>query len=195
MEHPAPNDSAVPARWTSEQYLHLIADGVLTPEDEVELLEGVIVAMAPSSVRHDAGVARLSHALFQAVAGRAVVRIQLPLEAGALSLPEPDAAVVPGHLRDYDDRRPRAALLVVEVADSSLKQDRLTKRAIYAAAGIPEYWIVNLRDDCVEVRRGPEPQARRYASVAIARRGERIELAGLTGVSVAVDDLLPSPER
>jgi Uma2 family endonuclease len=66
---------------------------------------------------------------------------------------------------------------------------------MYAAAGIPEYWIVNLRDDCVEVRREPEPDARRYGSVRIARRGERIELVGLPGVSVAVDDLLPSPAR
>jgi Uma2 family endonuclease len=78
------------------------------------------------------------------------------------------------------------------VSDTSLKQDRLTKRAIYAAGGIPEYWIVNLRDDCVEVRRRPEPEARGYAGITIARRGERIELVALPGVSLAVDDLLPS---
>ena len=62
--------------------------------------------------------------------------------------------------------------------------DRLTQRAIYASAAILEYWIVNLRDDCVEVRRDPEPAARRYASTAIVRRGERIELAALSGVVV-----------
>src|SRR5206468_4016924 len=84
---------------------------------------------------------------------------------------EPDAAVIPGAIEDYDREHPRAALLVAEVSDSSLKQDRLTKGAIYAAAGIPEYWIVNLRDDCVEVRRQPEPEKRRYASIAIAGRG------------------------
>jgi Uma2 family endonuclease len=99
---------------------------------------------------------------------------------------------VPGALRDYDEAHPTIALLVVEVSDTSLKQDRLTKRAIYAAGGIPEYWIVNLRDHCVEVRRNPEPEERRYASVLIAHRGQRIDLVGLPGVSVAVDDLLPS---
>ena len=74
-----------------------------------------------------------------------------------------------------------------------LEGDRLTKAAIYAAAGIPEYWIVNLRDECVEVRRDPAVEERRYRSVVVARRGEAIELAALPAVRVAVDDLLPSP--
>jgi len=68
-------------------------------------------------------------------------------------VPKPDTAVVGGRIADYDRAHPTTALLVVEVADSSLKQDRPTKRTIYAAAGIPEYWIVNLPDDCVEIRR------------------------------------------
>ena len=193
MPHPAPTDPAAPLRWTTEQYLRLVDEGVLGPDDKVELLEGVIVAMAPANVPHDAGVVRASHALFRAVGDRAVVRVQLSLKTGAYSLPEPDAAVVPGRIEDYDHGRPTTALLVVEVSDTSLKQDRLTKGAIYAAAGIPEYWIVNLRDDCVEVRRQPEPEKRRYASIAIARRGERIEPVALPGISIAVSDLLPSP--
>ena len=193
MPHPAPADPAAPLRWTTEQYLRLVDEGVLGPDDRVELLEGVIVAMAPQNEPHAAGVRRVGHALYRAVGDRAVVQIQLALVSGSHSVPEPDAAVLPGTIADYDRAHPRAALLVVEVADSSLKQDRLTKRAIYAAAGIPEYWIVSLPDDLVEVRREPEPDARRYARIMIARRGERIELAALPGVSVAVDDLLPSP--
>src|SRR2546430_2137266 len=157
MLPPAPTDPAAPARWTTEHYLRLVDEGVLGPDDKVELLEGVIVAMAPSNTRHAAGIVRLSHALFRAVGDRAVVRIQLPLIAGLYSMPEPDGAVVPGAIRDYDHEHPSTALLVVEVSDTSLKQDRLTKRAIYAAGGIPEYWIVNLRDYCVEGRRWPEP--------------------------------------
>ena len=107
-------------------------------------------------------------------------------------MPEPDAAVIPGRVADYDRAHPTTALLVVEVADSSLKQDRLTKRAIYAAAGIAEYWIVNLPDDCVEIRREPDPARRRYASTTVARRGDTIELGSLSGVRVTVSDLLPS---
>ena len=67
----------------------------------------------------------------------------------------------------------------------------MRKAAVYAAAGIPEYWIVNLRDDVVEVSRAPEREGRRYTKTRIARRGERLELVALLGASVAVDDLLP----
>src|SRR5262245_11628530 len=94
-------------------------------------------------------------------------------------------------LVDYLDHHPSSAHLVVEVAESSLPQDRLTKAPIYAAAGIPEYWIVNLRQEHVEVHRSPETAARRYAVVEIARRGSRLALAAFPDVSPAVDDLLP----
>jgi Uma2 family endonuclease len=195
MARPAPTDPAVPARWTTEQFLRLVETGVLGPDDKVELLEGVIVSVSPSNIGHDGALGLVSHALFRAVGVRAVVRVQLSFVAGPHSLPEPDVTVVAGSVRDYERRRPTSALLVVEVSDTSLKQDRLTKAAIYAAARVPEYWIVNLRDGCVEVRRSPEARARRYRSVAVARRGETIDIAALPGVRVAVDDLLPTPRR
>jgi Uma2 family endonuclease len=195
MAHPAPQDPVAPETWTAEQYMALIDQGVLGPDDRVELLEGVIVSMAPQNVPHAAGVFRAHHALHRALGDRALVRVQLPLLVGRRSLPEPDIAVVGGTIADYDRSHPKSALLVVEVSDSSLKQDRLTKRAIYAAAAIPEYWIVNLPDDCIEVRRAPERAARRYARITVARRGDILELAALPGVQLAVDDLLPSPEE
>jgi Uma2 family endonuclease len=80
---------------------------------------------------------------------------------------------------------------VIEVADTSLQQDRLTKAAIYAAAGIPAYWIVNLRDSVVEVMRDPDPAQARYRAAHAAARGERIELVALPGASVAAEHLLP----
>jgi Uma2 family endonuclease len=70
--------------------------------------------------------------------------------------------------------------------------DRLTKRGIYAAANVPEYWIVDLPDDCVEVRRRPDPSTRRYGEIAIAGRGDVLTILSLDGVRIAVDDLLPS---
>jgi Uma2 family endonuclease len=81
---------------------------------------------------------------------------------------------------------------VIEVADSSLKQDRLSKAAIYAAAGIPEYWIVNLRDGVVEVMREPDPAQARWHDVRRVGRDARLELVALPGTSVAVADLLPA---
>jgi Uma2 family endonuclease len=191
MAEPALPDPVAPERWTAEQYLRLVDDGVLGPDDDVELLEGVIVSMSPSNVAHEAGIRLVIDALYRVAAGRAAIGIQLPLNVGHHSVPEPDAAIVPGTARDYTRARPTTAWLVVEVADSSLRQDRITKSAMYAAAGIPEYWIVNLVDECVEVRRDPEPAARRYRSVTIMRRGDAIELVALPGARLDAGDLLP----
>ena len=192
MHEPALPDSALPARWTTSRYLKLVDDGVLGPGDRVELVEGVLVPMAPQNVPHSAGVTRVDHILQRAVGRRGIVRVQLPFIAAPRSVPEPDAAVVAPPLERWDAEQPREAYLIVEVAESSLKFDRLTKRGVYAAAGIPEYWIVNVVNDCVEVRREPIPDERRYANVTIARRGQRLQLAALPGVRVRVSDLLPS---
>ncbi len=193
MAHPAPSDPVAPPRFTAERYFALVDEGVLGPDDRVELLEGVIVAMSPRNPPHDAGVSLVCQTLIGVVGKRAAVRCQLTLVLHRNSAPEPDVAVVPGHARDYATRHPEHALLVVEVADSSLAQDRITKAAMYAAGGVPEYWILNLRDDCLEVLRAPLPEQGSYAERTVRRRGERIELAALPGVIVAVDDLLPGP--
>ncbi len=176
---------------TVDDFLRLVADGALSADDRVELLEGVVVAMAPSSPRHAGTIAIVSDVLRAMVGARAAIRVQLPLAAGAWSLPEPDVAVVEGLNADYVAAHPASALLVVEVSESSVAQDRLTKAAIYAAARIPEYWLVNLRDDRVEVHRDPDPDDYEYRSVMRVGRGERVELVTLPGVVVVVDDLLP----
>lgn len=106
-------------------------------------------------------------------------------------MPEPDLAVVPGREADYLEAHPSTALLLVEVAVTSLVQDKLTKTRIYGAAGVPEYWIVNLRDDCVLVHRGPDPSRSCYRDERKATRCERLELVSLPGVRVRVSDLLP----
>ena len=104
-------------------------------------------------------------------------------------MPEPDVAVVPGQIRDYARSHPRTAELVVEISDSSLAIDRGRKLRLYAREGVPEYWIVSLADDCVEVYRQPSGEA--YADIRIYRRGESIGQVGPRAQSVAVIDLLP----
>ena len=192
MHDPAPRHPVSPGRYTVEEYIGLIYDGVLGPDDRVELLEGVIVPMSPHDVPHAAGVTRAHEAVRNAVAGRAVVRCQLTFLAGRGSAPEPDVLVAPGTLADYDHQHPHRALLVIEVADSSLKADRLTKTAIYALARVPEFWIVNLPDACVEVHRDPDAVSGVYREVLVARPGDRLELTAIPGASVAIDDLLPT---
>ncbi len=81
------------------------------------------------------------------------VRNQMPLALDENSEPEPDVAVVPGKARDYTQAHPTTAVLVVEVADATLRLDRKTKQAVYARNGIAEYWIVNLKDNSLEVYR------------------------------------------
>ena len=187
MAAPAP----AAARITVERYFRLVDEGVLRPDDRVELLEGVVVSMSPQNPPHAGIVSMLSELFWRRVGDRASVRVQLPLIMGALSVPEPDIAIVPGRGADYLAAHPTTALLVVEVADSSVAQDRLTKAAIYARGGVPEYVLVNLRDDCVELHRSPDRAAGTFRSVRVLRRGERLQLEGFPDVEVAVDELLP----
>jgi Uma2 family endonuclease len=192
MSDPASAERHVDPRVTSERYLRLVDEGVLGPDDRVELLEGVIVAVAPQGPRHAAVVNKVAEVLFAAVGSRGAVRVQVALRLGAYRVPEPDVAVVPGRQLDYTTAHPTTALLVVEVAETSLAQDRLSKVRIYAAAGVPEFWIVNLRDSCVEVFRAPVADEPRYADAFVAGRERTLEIVALPGVHVAVANLLPS---
>lgn len=178
-------------RYTAEQYFGLVEQGVLREDDRVELLDGVIVAMSPSGPRHASAISRILRAFFSAVGDRGCVRSQAPLIAGALSVPEPDVAVLAGSVADYDRAHPTAALIVVEASESSLPQDRITKARIYAAAGIPEYWTVNLREGCLEMLRAPDSKTGAYRERRVLHRGDVVELFALPDVAIAVDDLLP----
>jgi Uma2 family endonuclease len=190
--HPDPSSSQ-PTRISVERYCDLVATGVLDEDDRVELLEGVIVATPPPNPPHAEVVTAITYALIRAVGDRGVVRTQCSFHASEWSMPEPDLAVVGGRIGDHLAQHPRAACLIVEVADSSLKQDRLSKSRIYAAAGVPEYWIANLRDGVLEEFRDPDPANALYRSAAVRRRGEEAELAALPGVRVAVAGLIPGP--
>lgn len=171
-----------------DDYLELVALGKLAPDDRVELLEGVVTAMSPQSPRHAAIVMRVAEAL-RVAGGSAALRVQAPLRAGPASLPEPDVALVPGRTEDYLDRHPDGALLVVEVADSSLAQDRLSKAAIYARAQVQEYWIVDLVGDQLQVFR--QPGAAAYAEHSVLSRGQSIAPLVAPSSPIAVADLLP----
>ena len=191
MTEPAPETQDASGRYTVAQYFDLVRQGVLQPDDRVELLEGVIVVMSPKSPWHDTAVNGALQALLRAIGTRAAVRCQSTFLLEPRSAPEPDIAVVPGAIGDYVAAHPTTALLVVECADTSLPQDRLSKSRIYAAAGIAEYWIVSRRDDAVEIFRDPDAMDAVYRTRRFARRGERIALVAIPEVHVAVAELLP----
>lgn len=152
----APAGLPAPHRFSVEQYHRMIESGLLTRADRVQLLEGVIVDMTPIGVAHAYAVQGLMRALVRILPDGWDVFVQQPITIGA-SEPEPDLAIVRGSYSDYSDRRPGAAdiAVLIEVADTSVEIDR-KKIAIYAKAGVSEYWLVNLPARQVEVRRGPK---------------------------------------
>ncbi|MEP7051060.1 MAG: Uma2 family endonuclease [Pseudomonadota bacterium] len=167
------------------EYDQLVALGAFQDE-RIELLEGALVAMSPIGTPHSSVVQRLTRLLVLALEGRAAVRCQSPFAALEYSEPEPDFAVVP--LGDYDTAHPSEAFLIIEVAESSLALDRGKKLRLYASCAIPEYWVVNLPERCIEVYTQPSPGA--YGHVARYERGQLIRLLAFSDVEIAVSDVL-----
>ena len=175
-------------RWTRDMYERLVRNGGLEGL-RVELIRGHILdKMSPQSSPHSTAVALVQEALVDTFREGAHVRVQLPVRALGESEPEPDVAVVPGSLRAYTHEHPASTLLVVEIAQTSLESDRTRKLAVYAASGFPEYWIVNLRDRCLEVYR--EPQGNTYLSRQVFRENDQVSPITRSAVSIPVADLL-----
>jgi Uma2 family endonuclease len=138
------------------EYDQLVSLGAFQ-EERLELLEGELVAMSPIGASHGAAVEQLTYLLVLALYGRAGIKCQSPFAALEHSEREPDFALVP--LADYRTDHPAEAYLIIEVADSSLALDRGKKLRLYASCAVPEYWIVNLPERCIEVYTGPSPGA------------------------------------
>lgn len=143
-------------RWTSEEFTRLGAGGFFGPEERVELIEGEIVVMSPPGPEHSEPILYGADYLMSLYRESHLVAVQLPLDLGFLSQPQPDFALVD---REAIQRGqlPKAADLVIEVSVSSLNFDRKEKLAVYAKAGIPEYWIIDVLGRQVEVYREPGP--------------------------------------
>src|SRR5215468_2290997 len=143
-----------PYLWTREKYYKMGEIG-LFEDKRVELIEGEVIEMSPIYSPHATSVT-LAGDVLRAIFGKGwVVREEKPLSLGDDSDPEPDIALVEGKARDFKDAHPTTAALVIEVADSSLSYDRSRKASLYAKAGIPDYWILNLQDRQIEVHRRP----------------------------------------
>ena len=176
-------------RWTRSEYAQMVAAGIIGPDENVELLDGEVVAMTPQRGPHASVVDVLGDVLKAAFGEGFRIRSQLPLALGPISEPEPDIAVVKGGPWDFLTDHPATADLVVEVADSTLAKDRLRKGPLYARAAIQEYWIVDLTSDAVEVCRDPGEQG--YRSVERLVRGQTIRPLAKSDVVVAVAAMLP----
>ncbi len=165
---------------------------ILGPEERVELLGGAMIVKEPQGSARATTIQLVARALRRVFGDGWDVRVQLPVALDAES--EPDVSVVPGDPRDYRDAHPERTVLIVEGSLSRVAFDREYRGSLYARAGIPDYWIVNIPDRRVEVFRGPVADAAstfgwRYRSALTLGPGETIPLAApATGVPVA--DLL-----
>ena len=183
-------------RWTRTEYDQLIEKGVFGPEDRVELLGGALVVREPQGSPHAMGIRMAEEALRRVFAVGWDVRGQLPVALDDDSEPEPDISVVPGSFRDYRHGHPPRAVLIVEVAESSLSLDRAVKGSLYARARVPDYWIVNLVDRALEVHRDPAPDAAarygwRYSTVATLRAADTVTPLSAPDSPISVTDLVP----
>ncbi|HEX8826386.1 MAG TPA: Uma2 family endonuclease [Archangium sp.] len=178
-----------PRRFTLSEYHRLIDVGVLGEDERVELVEGVIVAMTPQGRSHALVISRLGESFMEARQPDCRVRIQLPLSLGDDSEPEPDLAVVTRQEEETARVHPRAALLVVEVAEESPRKDRLLKGRIYARALVPEYWVVDVAGRAIEVYSEPDADAGRYRALRTLGVGETLSCAVLPGLSLPMAGL------
>ena len=156
-------------------------------DDAVELLYGVIVPMSPRGPRHAATVARLTRVLLAGIGARAEIRTHSPFAASEVSEPEPDLAVVP--VGDWDLDHPGSAHLLIEVSASSQRRDRGPKLRLYAAAGVPEYWLVDLESRAVEVY--TEPADGHYRTLRTVGDGDTLAPSAFPDVVLRVGSILP----
>jgi len=175
-----------------QDYHDMIEAGILTTEDKVELIDGYLVKKMPQNSPHSSTIDRLTEDLIRMFPAGWRARTQLPITF-TNSEPEPDLAIVRGDRRTYDFQHPMPANfgIVIEVSDSSLAFDRGIKLELYAEANIPEYWIVNLVENQVEVY--TQPQGAAYTTRTIYTTGQSVPLVlgGIAAGTIPVDDLLP----
>jgi Uma2 family endonuclease len=178
--------------FTVDEYYEMARAGILKPDERVELLDGEIVVMEPKSVAHSWCTTRV-HRKLAPLAGRAFIGVHNPLRLNDRSEPEPDLTII---RRDApQDRHPGPAetLLVIEVSDTSIEVDRGHKLPLYARAGIPEYWIVDLTADRIEVYR--DPARGRYRSVTLLARGDTVSPACAPDIVIDVSTVLGNRQR
>jgi Uma2 family endonuclease len=176
--------------FTTDEYDQMIASGVLTKEDKVELIEGEIVDMSPIGVRHASCVNRLLALLTSQVGQKMIVSVQNPIRLSMFSEPQPDLALLKPKADFYAEAHPSPAdvYVVVEVADTSIGYDRATKVPLYARAAIPEMWLVDLAEERVSVFWAPRQGE--YKKQKELSRGEYIVSSAVRDLVVAVDDIL-----
>lgn len=171
-----------------DEYHRMAEAGIFGENHRIELIDGDLIDMAPIGQGHAAIVNGLNEALVIACAGRAIVSPQNPVRVNRSSEPQPDLAVLRRRADFYatgEPPGPADVLLLVEVADSSLRFDRTVKLPLYARFGIAEFWIVDLKRRVVEVHRAPAGNG--YGDAVTYRPGDHLALVLAPDIVVKLD--------
>lgn len=173
-------------RLTVDDYYRMAEVGILGPRDRVELIDGEIIDMAPVAELHGGTVAQLHRLLDRAAGDRAIPWVQSTIVLGRHSAPEPDLALLRPRADFYKSGLPRPAdiLLVVEVADSSLRYDRDVKAALYARHAVPELWLGDVR--AKRLVRYRDPGAEGYARMDEPDLSAPVPIPGVDGATVSL---------
>jgi len=182
-------------RITTDRYQKMVASGVLTPEDRVELIEGEILDKAPIGAEHAALTALLTRLFNLAVGDSAIVSPGGPLNLGKLSEPQPDVLLLKYRADLYRTRIPETpdVLLLIEVSDTTLSFDREAKRDLYARFAIPEYWVVDVAGQRVFAYTAPAQGA--FQKVREYAAGDTLSPQAFTPIRIAVRELFSSGSR
>ena len=176
--------------FTVAEYRRMVEVGILSEDDRVELIDGEVFKMSPIGELHASCVGRLTQTLILLLRRAAIVWVQNPIVLDDYSEPQPDLAVLRPRADFYGQAHPRPedVLIVIEVSDSTLGFDRKVKVPLYARAGIPETWLVNLPEECVEVY--SDPVGGEYQTFRSYKRGRRLQSHTLASLRLSVSKVL-----
>jgi Uma2 family endonuclease len=173
-----------------DEWRRLGEANIFLPDSRLELINGEILEMAPIGFNHAGHLKRINSLFTRLVPDSIITSVQDPLQLGDISEPEPDFMLLKPNPDFYSSRHPTAddVLLLIEVADSSLAFDQNQKQRLYALHRIPEYWLLNLNDNCLEVYRRPRGEL--YEEKTTLRTGDSIRLSELPGMTIDLSDIL-----
>ena len=190
MKARAQLNEPAPRRFTVAEFEQMGVAGIFPEGDRVELIRGEIIEMVPIGSGHSGRVARLTRAFILRLGERVHLSAQNPAVLADDTEPQPDIVLARPRVDDYTKSHPTPAdiLLLIEVAESSARYDRQTKAPLYAAVGIAEYWIVDLRAEVIEVHRQPGPEG--YGEVVRRARGEFVAPLAFPECGLSVEEIL-----
>ena len=182
--------SLITRKFTVEEYEKMTTQGIIKPDEKVELIRGEIIKMSPMGTRHASSVDRLIQLFYQKLGQKIILRVQNPIRLNNNSQPEPDLSLLIPRSDFYVAAYPcpQDIYLIIEVSDSTLDYDRYTKIPLYAEANIKEVWIINLKEECLEVYRHPLHDS--YQAIQKYYRGESIFIESFPEIELTLIEIL-----